>query len=98
MKPGRVAVEAVRALPLMANILAWLGVVIIAYGKVVVLTGEPWRPLERHILPVAATLTWSRFFYTPLWFTCRCRRVPPAGQAVTRWRPRSSCSASVAFF
>jgi hypothetical protein len=49
--------EAVRALPLIANVLAWLGVVIIAYGTVATLTGETWRPLERHILPVAATLT-----------------------------------------
>lgn len=46
-----------RALPLVANILAWLGVVIIAYGTVAALTGEAWRPIERHILPVAATLT-----------------------------------------
>jgi hypothetical protein len=57
MKPDRVLLEAVRALPLIANVLAWLGVVIISYGTVVVLTGEAWRPLERHILPVAATLT-----------------------------------------
>lgn len=49
--------EAVRGLPLIANILAWAGVVIIAYGTVAALTGEAWRPLERHLLPVAATLT-----------------------------------------
>jgi hypothetical protein len=49
--------EAVRGLPFIANILGWAGVVIIAYGTVVALTGETWRPLERHLLPVAATLT-----------------------------------------
>lgn len=57
MSLDRLLREAVRALPLIANILAWLGVIIIAYGTVATLTGETWRPLERHILPVAATLT-----------------------------------------
>jgi hypothetical protein len=57
MTLDRLTREAVRALPLITNILAWLGVVIIAYGTISALTGETWRPLERHILPVAATLT-----------------------------------------
>lgn len=57
MSLDRLMREAVRVLPLIANVLAWLGVVIIAYGIVSAFTGETWRPLERHILPIAATLT-----------------------------------------
>lgn len=57
MSLDRLLREAVRALPLIINVLAWLGVVIIAYGTVVAFTGETWRPLERHILPISATLT-----------------------------------------
>jgi hypothetical protein len=58
MSLDRLMREAVRVLPLVTNILAWLGVVIIAYGIVSAFTGETWRPLERQmILPIAATLT-----------------------------------------
>lgn len=57
MSLDRLLREAVRVLPPLINILAWLGVVIIAYGTVSALTGETWQPLERHILPIAATLT-----------------------------------------
>lgn len=57
MSLDRLMREAAGVLPLVANILAWLGVIIIAYGIVSALTGETWRPLERHIVPIAATLT-----------------------------------------
>ncbi|BCJ90764.1 hypothetical protein IZ6_14990 [Terrihabitans soli] len=57
MSFDRVLREAVRALPVLINVLAWLGVVIIAYGTVAALTGETWQPLERHLLKIAATLT-----------------------------------------
>jgi hypothetical protein len=57
MSLDRLLQQAVRALPPLINVLAWLGVVIIAYGTVSSLTHETWQPLERHILPIAATLT-----------------------------------------
>jgi hypothetical protein len=57
MSLHRLTREAAGVLPLVANVLAWLGVVLIVYGLVAAFTGETWRPLERHILPIAATLT-----------------------------------------
>jgi hypothetical protein len=57
MSLDRLLGEAVRGLPPLINVVAWLGVVVIAYGTVSALTGETWQPLERHILPIAATLT-----------------------------------------
>jgi hypothetical protein len=49
--------DVLRGAEIAANTLIWLGVLIIAYGVISTFTGEPWRPVERFIVPVSATLT-----------------------------------------
>ena len=49
--------DVLRAAEIAANVLIWLGILIIAYGTISTFTGEPWRPVERLVIPVSATLT-----------------------------------------
>jgi hypothetical protein len=48
--------ETLAIFEIVAHAIAWLGVIIIAYGIVSTVTSEVWLPLERFILPIAATL------------------------------------------
>ena len=48
--------ETLAIFEIVAHTIAWLGVIIIAYGIVSTITAEVWLPLERFILPIAATL------------------------------------------
>lgn len=48
--------ETLAIFEIVAHTIAWLGVIIIAYGIVSTVTAEVWLPLERFILPIAATL------------------------------------------
>jgi len=49
--------DVLRAAEIAANVLIWMGILIIAYGAIATFTGEPWRPVERFVIPVSATLT-----------------------------------------
>lgn len=48
--------ETLAIFEIVAHAIAWLGVIIIAYGIVSTVTAEVWLPLERFIIPIAATL------------------------------------------
>jgi hypothetical protein len=48
--------EALNILEVVAYAIGWLGIILIAYGIISTLTSEVWAPLERFILPIAATL------------------------------------------
>lgn len=48
--------ETLAIFEIVAHAIAWLGVIIIVYGIVSTVTSEVWLPLERFILPIAATL------------------------------------------
>lgn len=48
--------ETLAIFEIVVHAIAWLGVIIITYGIVSTVTAEVWMPLERFILPIAATL------------------------------------------
>lgn len=48
--------EAANFIEIVAYAIGWLGVIIIVYGLVSTMTSEVWVPLERFILPIAASL------------------------------------------
>jgi hypothetical protein len=48
--------EALNILEVVAYAIGWLGIILILYGIISTLTSEVWAPLERFILPIAATL------------------------------------------
>jgi hypothetical protein len=48
--------EALNILEVVAYAIGWLGIIIIVYGVISTVTSEVWTPLERFILPIAATL------------------------------------------
>lgn len=48
--------ETLSFLEIVVHAIAWLGVILVVYGVVSTTTAEVWLPLERFILPIAATL------------------------------------------
>ncbi len=48
--------ESLGVFEIAGHAIAWLGVILIVYGMVSTLTAEVWLPLERFILPIAATV------------------------------------------
>jgi hypothetical protein len=75
--------EALNFLEVVAYAIAWLGIILIVYGLISTMTSEVWAPLERFILPIAASLVLLTTILNVL--TIYLVQTPAAPAAVSRY-------------